>query len=127
MTIKKFDINTLVLCTVKHALGCSSYVVPETCRIVKEYASDLDSQVIKTIVGLIVEKIKLNEIKDHRSKLEWEDLLMHFGEDVPQELEPVVYPYPNQPFTSEEVRIVMEENKKIKNAIEEIKIVIKNI
>ena len=80
------DLSTLLLCSVRYALGRRSYIVGDVCRIVRETLKEIDSRdagVGDNTRGLIIRDIGEELARGHAGGAcdvaEWRKLLGHLG------------------------------------------------
>lgn len=81
MTMNKQDQETLLLCSVRYALGRRSYIVSDVCRIVRETLKGMnDSDNIRAlIIRDIGEELARGRAGDAMDEKEWRKLLEWMG------------------------------------------------
>lgn len=83
MTMHPKDMGLLLISAVRYALGRQTYIVGETCRLVREHlgSADVNSQLV--IARDIAQELSRGQVGHACDDRAWRDLLQWLGADAP--------------------------------------------
>lgn len=78
--ISSFNLNTLIICSFRYALGRKTYIVSDICDLIMKYYSDLQPHIVDRICKEINQALETNNYGMEMDKDIWKELLTKLTE-----------------------------------------------